>query len=133
MGPRSTAVADVEEIDTAVEFDTLTCRWRVLGETTEVRRADERRTCQRPARGSEPTMGLAAIATATGMSDANVRQLLKKMVEKGEVMKVRRGRYAHPDRSQGDHNHTPHHNDHKITNSTRRMERMGNPIRLVIL
>ena len=33
---------DSEEIESAVEFDRLTCRWRVQGTASEVRRSDER-------------------------------------------------------------------------------------------
>ena len=33
---------DIEEIESAVEFDRLTCRWRVQGTASEVRRSDER-------------------------------------------------------------------------------------------
>jgi len=57
---------DVEEIESAVVFDKLTCQWRVLGDATEVRRSD---------------------------------RLLGKVVKAGEVEKVLRGRYIHPDRT----------------------------------
>ena len=33
---------DIEEIESAVEFDRSTCRWRVQGTASEVRRSDER-------------------------------------------------------------------------------------------
>ena len=48
---------------------------------------------------------------ATLMSNQKVRQLLMKMVKAGEVRKLGRARYQHPD-----HNPPPGHNDHKITN-----------------
>jgi hypothetical protein len=51
------------------------------------------------------------IADATRMRNQNVRQLLISMVNAGEVRKLGRARYQHPD-----HNTPPDHNDHKITN-----------------
>ena len=33
---------DVDEIDKAIEFNTATCRWTILGETADVRRSAER-------------------------------------------------------------------------------------------
>ena len=34
---------DVDEIDKAMKFDNATCRWTILGETSDVRRTDERK------------------------------------------------------------------------------------------
>src|SRR5829696_8436802 len=102
---------DVEEVEVAVEFDKATCRWIILGSAAEVRRTDERSLILTAPRESKEPMSPTEIADATLMSNQNVRQLLIKMVKVGEVRKLGRARYQHPD-----HNPPPDHNDHKITN-----------------
>ena len=102
---------DVEEIEVAVSFDKLTCRWTVLGAADEVRRTDERTLVLNALKESKEPMSPTDIADATLMTNQNVRQLLISMVKAGEVRKLGRGRYQHPDRQC-----PPDHNDHKITN-----------------
>ncbi|MCJ2043067.1 AAA family ATPase [Methylobacterium sp. J-078] len=102
---------DIEEIEAAVTFDKASCRWSILGEAAEVRRTDERSLILNALKEAAEPMSSGEIADATRMPNANVRQLLVSMMRSGEVAKASRGRYLHPD-----HNHTPHHNDHKITN-----------------
>ena len=101
---------DIEEIESAVVFDKVGCRWHVQGEASEVRRTDERGSILAALDDATEPMSPTDIADATRMPNQNVRQLLVTMVKAGEVTKLGRGRYGHPD-----HNHTPHHNDHKIT------------------
>jgi MarR family len=102
---------DVEEIEVAVTFDADTCKWRALGKASEVRRTDERAAILAALADSTEPMSPTEIADATRMSNQNVRQLLASMVKAGEVRKLRRGRYQHPD-----HQPPSDHNDHKITN-----------------
>jgi RecA-family ATPase len=101
---------DIEEIDAAVEFDRAECRWRVLGQTVEVRRTGERSSILTALRAATDPMAPSDLAAATGMRSDNVRQLLVKMAKADEVIRSARGRYLHPD-----HNPSPDHNDHKIT------------------
>ena len=104
---------DIEEIETALRFDHQFGSWTALGEACDVRRTDQRKVIVEVI-GEAEDHGLTPkeIAAATGMKQPNVRKLLAKMVEAGEVIKVGRGRYYHPDhvppsqRSQ-DHNHDP--------------------------
>ena len=102
---------DVEETEVAVSFDKATCRWNILGSAAEVRRTDERSLILTALRESKEPMSPTDIADATRMTNQNVRQLLISMVKVGEVRKLGRARYQHPD-----HNPPPDHNDHKITN-----------------
>jgi hypothetical protein len=88
---------DIEEIETAVEFDRAACRWRVLGEAVEVRRTDERSSILAALKDAGSPMSPADLSAATGMASLNVRQLLLKMVKAGEVTKAAYGRYLHPD------------------------------------
>lgn len=88
---------DIEEIESAVEFDRTVCRWRVLGTASNVRRTDERSMIFTALREANEAMTPTDIAAATGMPNANVRQLLLKMTTSGEITKTARGRYTHPD------------------------------------
>jgi hypothetical protein len=86
---------DLDEFDLAVQFDSETCRWRVLGEVPDVRRSDERGAILSVLSSTEP-MSPAEIAAASGQRSNNVRFLLHKMVEAGEVEKTGRGKYIRP-------------------------------------
>lgn len=107
---------DIEEIETAVEFDRQTCRWRVLGEAAEVRRTDERAQILSVLIGASEPMAPKGIAIETGMARNNVDQLLYKIAKTGEILKAGRGRYIHASRSDiliGDGGTPPDKNDKK--------------------
>jgi hypothetical protein len=88
---------DIEEFETALQFDRTTCRWRVLGEAPEVRRTGQRSAILSALEQSEGPLSPADIAGVAGMARNNVKQLLLKMVKAGEVLKAEgRGRYMHP-------------------------------------
>ncbi len=107
---------DIEEIESAVEFEKDTCRWRVLGQASEVRRTDERSAILSVLEDADEAMGPGEIAKATGVACNNINQLLYKMAKAGEVRKSKRGRYVHPNRLDliGDFTPTPDKNDKKI-------------------
>lgn len=88
---------DIEEFETALEFDKDTCRWRVLGDAREVRRSDERKAILEALAGECEPVGPNVIADVSGLANGNVRYLLHKMAKAGEVQKVGRGKYLHPD------------------------------------
>lgn len=81
---------DIEEIETAVQFDKGRCRWTVLGSAPEVRRSDERKAIL-DVLATGTSMAPADIAAATGMPSNNVRRLLFKMARTGEVSKIGTG------------------------------------------
>jgi len=85
---------DIEEIETAVEFDKDVCRWRVLGNATEVRRSDERKAIIEALSNVSEPIGPSEIAEDAGMKAENVKVLLRKMVTDGEVKKEGRGKYT---------------------------------------
>jgi hypothetical protein len=90
---------DIEEIETAVQFDKLTGRWSVLGAASEVRRSDERSLILDVLKEAEEAMSPSDLAAATGAKANNVKQLLFKMAKAGEVTKLKgRGQYLHPSR-----------------------------------
>lgn len=88
---------DIEEIETALSFDRTTGHWTVLGAVADVRRSDERSTILDSLKGATEPMSPRDIADDTGMPYQNIRQFLVRMSKAGEVTKVSRGFYCHPD------------------------------------
>ena len=83
---------DIEEIESAVEFNKGNCRWFVLGAASEVRRTDERSSILNVLYEADEALGPHEIAIAIGTKRNNIDQLLYKMAKAGEVLKARRGR-----------------------------------------
>lgn len=99
---------DVEEFELALDFDRDTCRWENLGAPSDVRRSDERAAILSAVARANAPLTPQEIANVTGQSPGNVRRLLGKMVDAGELRKEGRGKYAHP--------YTPGNNGNKVTN-----------------
>jgi len=88
---------DIREIETALHFDMARGFWTALGNASEVRRTDERKTILDVLVAAEEALSPTEIAKEARMKGDNVRQLLKKMVKAGEVVKAKRAKYLHPD------------------------------------
>jgi hypothetical protein len=88
---------DIETLERAMEFDTATCRWRMLGDAAEVRMSDTRKRISDALPKSGDPVTVADIADETGLHSNTVKQRLRGMVTDGEAKKVSRGRYAHPE------------------------------------
>jgi hypothetical protein len=88
---------DIEEIESAIDFNKGDCRWVVLGKAEEVRRTDERGLILHALIEAGEPMSPSELSAATGMKSNNVRQLLFKMAADGVVVKPKYGLYAHPD------------------------------------
>jgi Xaa-Pro aminopeptidase len=87
---------DVDEKETALNFDAG--RWTILGEAAAVRRSDERTQILTVLRDAVEPMSPAEIGDAIGMARNNTKQFLFQMARAGEVRKIGRGRYIHPER-----------------------------------
>ena len=87
---------DIEEGERAVIFGNEICRWTLLGDAAEVYRSDSRSKILEVLAKASDLVGPAEIAAATSIDRNNVDQLLHQMWNAGEVVKVGRGRYAHP-------------------------------------
>jgi RecA-family ATPase len=87
---------DIEEGERAIIFGNENCRWTLLGDAAEVYRSDSRSKILEALAKASDLVGPAEIAAATGIDRNNVDQLLHQMWNAGEVVKVGRGRYAHP-------------------------------------
>lgn len=100
---------DIEEIESAVQFDRQSCRWSMLGEASEVRLSSERRAIIDALRAEAEPMSPNVIANVTGSPSGSVRRLLHSMARDGEVVRLQRGKYTLPDL-------TPPNNANKRTN-----------------
>jgi predicted transcriptional regulator len=89
---------DIPGGEHAMEFNKNTCRWRLLGDASDVRRSNERKVIIDALRDNFEPMTPTEIADETGMKLNNAKQLLRKMVKDGEVLKPERGKYALPER-----------------------------------
>ncbi|RUO97991.1 AAA family ATPase [Hyphomicrobium sp.] len=88
---------DVEETEHAVQFDKALCRWRIVGDADELHRSDTRRKILATLKEAAGSLGPSVIADRAGLSEPVVRNRLSAMVQAGEVTKVGRGEYIHPD------------------------------------
>jgi hypothetical protein len=85
---------DIEEVERALSFDRTTGRWALLGEADEVRRSDERKRIINVLNNADGPLSPTEVAALLGLPINNVKQLLFKMVNAGEVQKTKRGQYA---------------------------------------
>lgn len=85
---------DIEEAEHAVQFDTGSCRWTIVGEAAEVHRSTERQQVLAALEDGE--MLLSELTAATGMKTENLKRLLHSMVKDGEVVRPARAVYARP-------------------------------------
>ena len=90
---------DIPEIETAVQFNKDTCRWKVQGSAAEVHRSDERSQILEVLKVTPTPMTPSEVTAATRLNGNQCKVLLFRMHVKGEVMKVGRGKYIHPDRT----------------------------------
>jgi hypothetical protein len=89
---------DIEEAEHAVSFDKIGCRWAILGDASEVHRSNERGKILAILEKADELLTPQAIAVSANMVPNNVWRLLGKMVEDGQIKKVGRGQYCHPNR-----------------------------------
>lgn len=92
---------DIEEKETACRFDKMTCRWTLLGDAAEVHGSGERAAVI-SALGNAGCEGMhiSEIMAATERTNRNAAdQLLFKMQRDGDLVRVRRGVYALPDKN----------------------------------
>jgi hypothetical protein len=91
---------DIEESETALQFDKVTCRWSILGAASEVHRSAERRRVIAALRDGPlqaKDIWLAAELRSRNATDL----LLSKMVKGGEIVRADRGRYDLPQTDSG--------------------------------
>jgi hypothetical protein len=87
---------DIEEVETALQFDKATCRWTILGAAAEVYISGERAAVLKALAGAGAEgLAVSEIMAATGSNSRGAMDtLLFKMRESGEIDRVKRGFYA---------------------------------------
>lgn len=86
---------EIEEVEVAVEFSGGA--WKILGDPSAVRRSDERKAIIKVLADTSKPLGPKEISEALGETENNIKQLLRKMVVAGEILKKSRGRYILPE------------------------------------
>ncbi len=85
---------DIEEFELAVEFDKMSCRWKVLGDALEMKLGETRRAILAVLKASGSPLGPQKIAEVGRLSSGNVRVTIREMVKAGQLVKTARGQYA---------------------------------------
>jgi hypothetical protein len=85
---------DLEEVETALQFDKETGTWGILGAAWLVADTTERREIQQVLGRSVDPMSPTEIGEIIGKSRENVAKMLAHMTEDGQVERVSRGRYV---------------------------------------
>jgi hypothetical protein len=85
---------DIEDSETAMQFDKASCRWTILGVASEVLRSNERARVISAITAAGQALSVREIMAEAEMPNRNaVDILLGKMVRDGEIVRVGRGRY----------------------------------------
>jgi hypothetical protein len=86
---------DVESAELAIEFDKATCRWRVLGNATDVHVSVQRAQIIAALKEAGEPMKISALVDTTTMKRNPLEVLLGRMARAGDIQRVGKGRYAH--------------------------------------
>jgi biotin operon repressor len=85
---------DMEEVESALDFEKETGTWTVLGAAWQVADTAERREIQQLLGHSVDPMTPTDIAERLGKSRQNIQKMLTKMLDDGKVEQVKRGLYT---------------------------------------
>jgi Transcriptional regulator, AbiEi antitoxin len=88
---------DIEESETALQFNKETCRWTILGAAGEVHRSNERNRIIEALTGASDGLRVTEIKALAEFSRRGALDvLLSKMVKAGEIERLGRGLYGLP-------------------------------------
>ena len=79
---------DMEDQVLAIEMDTLSCSWQLLGDADEVRQSDRARKIIAALRSMSGVGNLKAIAEAAGLRDSHTSAVLGDLVQDGTVRRL---------------------------------------------
>lgn len=114
---------DIEESETAMQFDKGTCRWTIIGAASDVHRSNERAHVVTALKNSGKPLATKEIMFEVGQDNRNaIDVLLYKMAKDGEIERSGRGRYQLPTKEAGQIGQTERL-DNKTPNS---IEESGN-------
>jgi hypothetical protein len=84
---------DLEEFESALEWNKAGCTWRIAGDAAEVRLSAQQQTITEALREAGEPQTPKQIAAMVGMKQRNVQQLMRKMADQGTVAKIGYGKY----------------------------------------
>ena len=85
---------DIEESETAMQFDKQTCRWTILGQAAEVLRSNERAKVIDAITAAGKPLSVQEIMADAEIPNRNAADLLLgKMLRNDEIVRLSRGRY----------------------------------------
>ena len=84
---------DLVEIEKAVSFNKDTCVWTITGDVPDVRSSAERKAVLTAMQEIGGEASVSAIAASAELKRANVRRMLARLAEKGNVQRCGRGKY----------------------------------------
>lgn len=87
---------DIEEIETAFEFDRDLGTWRILGAANDFAKTDERQAIREVLASYGHPMNARDISDILGKPYESTRKTLARMAHAGEVEKTARGLYTWP-------------------------------------
>lgn len=87
---------DVEEIETAFEFDRDSGTWRIVGAAHEIAKTDERQIILDCLRASANPLSAREISDILGKSYDAIRRTVTRMVQAGEIDRKGQGQYTCP-------------------------------------
>jgi DNA-binding transcriptional ArsR family regulator len=85
---------DMEEVETALEFDPDTCTWNAIGDAREVAKTSERQEILYILGRSVDPLTAQEVADTLGKTRSNVSHLLSRLYDEGKVQKHPRHRYT---------------------------------------
>jgi AAA domain/IclR helix-turn-helix domain len=100
---------DLIEVEKAMTFNKDACTWTISGDAQSVKRSSERALILKALGEAGEALGPNTIASATGMKAANVRFLLRKLVQEGAIEKAGYGKYRPLMLTTAHTAHTPAH------------------------
>lgn len=85
---------DVEEQELAVQFEKATCQWTVLGDAEKYQLDKKRQEILNCLEQATEPVGPKEMAEALGRKEVNIKNLMRKMHQSGQIGKVSRGEYV---------------------------------------
>jgi hypothetical protein len=85
---------DAEQAELAIEFEKSTCRWRVLGNASEVHMSEQQAKILAALRQAGEPMAVADIEAATEIKRTSLDTALFRLGKEGAIKRVGRGLYA---------------------------------------
>ncbi len=88
---------DAEQAELAIEFEKLSCRWRILGDAAEVHLSEQQSKILAALRQAGEPLGAADLEKITEIKRDTLGKALYRLANEGTIKRVGRGLYAMPE------------------------------------